>query len=118
MMTKNSSKILIYDGTCRVCIVAIDAVEKRDRKKQFDFIDMHSEEGQDLQTKHNINAEKSAYVIEEDTVREKSDMALYVLENLGWFEKLVARIGRIVPKKAADNVYSFLAKRRKIFKKD
>ncbi|MBL4644657.1 MAG: DUF393 domain-containing protein [Candidatus Pacebacteria bacterium] len=114
-MTKNSNKILIYDGTCRVCIVATASVKKRDKKKQFALIDMHSEEGQALQAKYNINAEKSAFVIEDGILKEKSDMALYVLENLGWFEKLVARTGRAVPKKAADSIYSFVARHRNIF---
>ena len=113
-----SKKILIYDGSCNVCTVAGNVVEKRDGDEQFDLVDMHSARGKELQEKYGIDAEKSAYVIEDDVARDKSDMALYVLENLGWFEKLIARIGRLMPKKAADAIYGFISRNRKFFNKN
>lgn len=117
-MTHNKKKILIYDGQCRACTLARDAVAKRDSQQQFEIIDAHSEEGARLREQYNLDTEQSAYVIEDGVLREKSDMALYVLENLNWFEKLVAKVGRVVPKKAADSIYSFLARHRKLFNRE
>jgi len=110
-----NKKTLIYDGTCNVCIASKNSVEKRDKNEKFELVDAHSETGKRLSAQHGLDTEKSAYVIEGDSVYEKSDMALHVLENLGWFEKFVAHVGRLVPKKAADSVYSFISKRRKFF---
>jgi len=114
-MGEKNKKILIYDGSCRVCTVGKQSVENRDRAGQFDIVDMHSERGKALQQQYGVDAEKSAFVIESGIVREKSDMALHVLENLGWFERFVARIGRLLPQKAADSIYSFIARNRKWF---
>ena len=107
-------KILIYDGTCTLCTGAKNAVEKRDAHQQFETVDAHSERGKNLRAQYNLDTEKSAYVIENDTVREKSDMAFSVLESLGWFERLIARVARLVPKRAADKVYGFVARHRNI----
>lgn len=116
-MTNNNKKILIYDGECTVCTAARDAVAKRDSRHVFELVDAHSTEGKRLQEAHQLDTNASAYVIENGVLRDKSDMALYVLENLNWFEKLVAKIGRLMPKKAADIIYSFLARHRNIFNK-
>lgn len=114
---EKDKKILIYDNECEVCTLAKNSVEKRDKGGQFRLVGSHSEEGKRLQEQYKIDANKSAYVIESGSVREKSDMAFHVLENLGWFERFVARTGRLVPKRAADSIYSFIAKHRNVLKK-
>lgn len=101
-----------------MCTLARDAVQKRDVRAEFTLVDAHSAEGMSLRATHNLDTEKSAYVIEGDSVKEKSDMALYVLGHFGWLERTVARIGKLLPRTFRDWVYSIIARNRKFFNRN
>ena len=110
-----TKKILIYDGTCSVCTLARDAVAVRDTHETFELVDAHSEEGRALRAQHQLDTEKSAYLIDGDVIEEQSDMALAVLKELGWFERTLARIGQFIPRVLRNALYRFIARNRRFF---
>jgi predicted DCC family thiol-disulfide oxidoreductase YuxK len=115
-MTKQKRKaeeIFIYDGECKFCIVAKDMVEKRDRRKVFRAVAANSREGQYLRERYNLDTDKSAYVISEEEILEKSDMATHILSHMGPLEKFVAIVAKILPKRLSDAIYSLVVRFRK-----
>lgn len=104
--------IVLYDGECRFCTASKNLAEKNSGDT-YKFVSFHSEDGKTLSDKHHLDGRKSMYVISENSVEGKSTASLSILENMKWWGRLLAYIGKLFPKSLADTVYDIIARHRK-----
>jgi len=111
MSSENS--IILFDGVCNVCNGSVQFVIKRDKKNNFRFASLQSQEGQKLLARYNLPASdfNSFVLIENERVYIKSEGALKVAKKLsGLWPLLYGFI--IVPKFLRDGVYNLIARNR------
>jgi len=105
--------IILFDGVCNLCNRAVQFVIKRDKRNQFLFASLQSEEGKKILADNNFHDNKmnSFLVVENDRVYDRSTAVLRVSKKLkGLWPMLYGFI--IVPKFIRDGVYGFIARNR------
>jgi len=109
----SGNSIILFDGVCNVCNGSVQFVIKRDKKNNFRFASLQSQEGQKLLAHYNLPASdfNSFVLIENERVYIKSEGALKVAKKLsGLWPLLYGFI--IVPKFLRDGVYNVIARNR------
>ncbi len=104
--------LILYDGICNLCSGSVGFILKKDKKKQFRFVALQSEEGLKLIQRFQIpKAVDSVILIKKDHVFIESDAAIEICKLLPspykWFT-----IFKSVPEKWRDKIYSWVAKNR------
>jgi predicted DCC family thiol-disulfide oxidoreductase YuxK len=109
----NPHPIILFDGICNLCNVAIQYVIKHDSEAVFQFASLQSEAGQNLLKEYNLphNNFNSFVLIEEDKVYTKSTAALKVAKQLNGGIKLLYGF-IIVPAFIRNCVYNIIASNR------
>jgi predicted DCC family thiol-disulfide oxidoreductase YuxK len=109
----NPHPIILFDGICNLCNVAIQYVIKHDSEAVFQFASLQSEAGQNLLKEYNLphNNFNSFVLIEEDKVYTKSTAALKVAKQLNGGIKLLYGF-IIVPAFIRNGVYNIIASNR------
>jgi len=105
--------IILFDGVCNLCNGAVQFVIKRDKRNQFLFASLQSEEGKKILREHHLPTNKlySFILVEDGKVYDRSTAALKVVKKLdGFWHFFYGFI--IVPKFIRDGVYNFIAKNR------
>ena len=104
--------IVLFDGMCNLCNGAVDFILKRDRKKQFQYVALQSEEGKKLVDKYHIPSEiDSVILLKDKQVFTESDAAIEIGKMLPAPWKW-AGIFRIIPLKIRNSVYRWIARHR------
>lgn len=104
--------IVLFDGMCNLCNGAVDFILKRDRKKQFQYVALQSEEGKKLVDKYHIPSEiDSVILLKDKQVFTESDAAIEIGKMLPVPWKW-AGIFRIIPLKIRNSVYRWIARHR------
>lgn len=107
--------IIFYDGDCGFCNFSVQWILKRDRKDQFLFAALQSKLGQEFLTERHLETKDldSIYLWKpESYYLKKSDAAIKIGQLLsGIYQISVA--GKILPLSVRDNIYDYIAKRRK-----
>ena len=105
--------IILFDGVCNLCNGAVQFVIKRDKKNQFLFASLQSEEGKQILMDHNFQVNKmdSFFLVENGKVYDRSTAALRVLRRLNGFWRFFYGF-IIIPKFIRDGIYDFIAKNR------
>lgn len=116
-MTK--TKAILFDGDCSFCNFWVKFINKRDPKKQFEFVSLQSEEGIKLLEEYHISKEIDSVVfINNNRGFVKSGAVL----RIAWFLKFpypLAVIFIVIPWFMRNWVYDIIAKNRhKIFKEN
>lgn len=104
--------IILYDGDCRFCNLAVQFIIKRDPKMYFKFAHLSSKSGKQLIDNLNIpNDEDSLIVIYNENYFIQSTAALMISKKLnkGW-PLLYGLI--IIPKKLRNYIYQIVANNR------
>ena len=104
--------IVLFDGICNLCNGAVNFILKRDKKKQFRFVALQSDEGKNLISKFKIAPETdSVILILYNQVYTESDAAIEISKLLpapcNWFSAF-----KVTPKKLRNRIYKWIAKNR------
>ncbi|NUM33171.1 MAG: thiol-disulfide oxidoreductase DCC family protein [Candidatus Brocadiae bacterium] len=113
MLTKENSKIVLFDGECNLCSFSVAFILKRSPKKQFQFASLQSDFGQKLLEKFSLpkNSFDSVVLVEGNQVYTKSTAALRIAMRLQGLWPLL-RIFFLMPSSLRDFLYSFVAQNR------
>ncbi|WP_167605628.1 thiol-disulfide oxidoreductase DCC family protein [Maribellus sediminis] len=104
--------IILFDGVCNLCNAAINFILKRDKRKQFRYISLQSDEGVKLVKSYQIPEETdSVILILNETVYIESEAAIEIGRLLPWPWKWSSGF-RIIPKKLRDGIYRWIARNR------
>lgn len=111
--TTTNQPVLLFDGVCNLCNVAVSFVIERDPANKFNFASLQSDYGQKVLAQHNLPQEtfNSLVLQEGDKIYTKSTGALRVARGLGGLWPLLYAF-IVVPRPIRDVVYSFIAKNR------
>jgi predicted DCC family thiol-disulfide oxidoreductase YuxK len=109
----NEHPIILFDGVCNLCSVAVQWILGKDTQALFRFASLQSEIGQDLLKKHGIDAKKmnSIVLISDGKAFTHSDAALEIAGKLDGFWQYLT-IFTWIPRFLRDAVYNFVAANR------
>ncbi len=76
--------IVIFDGVCNFCDSSVKFIMNHDPNQIFYFTASQHKSGKELLTEHGINADKvqTLYLLEHDTLFERSTAALRIARHL------------------------------------
>ena len=103
--------ILFYDGTCAFCHGVVRFVLPRDK---YDLLKFSPLQGETIKKK-NIDTKGLDSIIlyaENGETLYKSDAAIALLERLGGFWSVLAKIVKVIPRSIRDMLYHLIAKIR------
>lgn len=103
--------LVLFDGYCNLCNVAVNFIIKHDRKRQFRFVAIQSEAGKLLAAKNNLPEVDSVILLNGGRLFAESDAALRIACMLG-FPWNLAVILKIIPKGIRDWGYRKIAQNR------
>ncbi len=104
--------IILFDGICNLCNSAVNFLLKHDKKKQFRFISLQSDEGKFFIRKYKIPANiDSVLLIKSSHVYFESDATVEIAALLNFPWNLM-RIIKFIPRKVRDKIYRWVAKNR------
>lgn len=109
---KEEQAIILFDGICNLCNNAVDFILKRDKKSQFSYVSIQSDEGKALFIRYNIPTESdSVILIKNKQVFMESEAAIEIGKRLPapWKQ---AGILRIFPLKLRNRMYLWIARNR------
>jgi len=105
--------IIFFDGVCNLCTGSVKFVIKRDKKDQFRFAALQSEEAERYLSPFNLNLKdlNTIILLEDGKVYKRSTAALRIARHLdaGW-PLLYSFI--IIPEVIRDYLYKQIANRR------
>ena len=111
--------IVFYDGICGLCNRLVQFLLKHDRQDRLRFASLQSDFASRVLGPHGIDPKDldTVHVVEHyqqsnERVLDRSDAILRAGRELGGIWKLVASIGRIVPRGVRDLFYRFVANNR------
>ncbi|WP_273852699.1 thiol-disulfide oxidoreductase DCC family protein [Guptibacillus spartinae] len=106
------TNIILFDGICNLCNGLVKFMFKYDKKAVFSFASLQSEMAKDLLKEAGITeVPDSVIVIREGKALVKSEAALYIIQKLGGFFRLLL-ILRFLPLSLRNKIYDEIAKRR------
>jgi predicted DCC family thiol-disulfide oxidoreductase YuxK len=104
--------IVYFDGVCALCNRIVDTLIKWDPNAVLRFAPIQGETARQRIGPREGSPEKWAVVYEDERgVHERSSAVLRAIQRLGWPYMLLA-LGRLVPAKIREIVYSFVARNR------
>ena len=109
---KAGNPVILFDGFCNLCSGAVTFLLKADRKKQFRYIPLQSEEGEKLISEYNIPREIDSVVLiyhKRFYIYSEAIIQTALLLPFPWS---IVKIFRFIPLKLRDRLYSFVAERR------
>lgn len=107
-------KIILFDGVCNLCDLAVQFVIQHDKKDVFRFVALQSEMGQGILQHIGINPKNiDSIVLYEPGIAYyyKSDAAIQIARNLGGIFHF-GTIFRIIPAGIRNQLYDYIAKNR------
>jgi predicted DCC family thiol-disulfide oxidoreductase YuxK len=114
-----ANPIILYDGVCGLCNRLVQFLLKRDKQGRLRFASLQSDLAERVLTRHGINPKDldTVHVLvdyerPQERVLNRSDAVLRAGYELGMPWKILATMGRIVPRPLRDLVYRFVARNR------
>lgn len=104
--------IILFDGVCNLCNHSLDFILKRDRKKQFYYVSLQSEEGKKLVEHYRIPLDTDSVILIRNTkVFTESEAAIEITRMLPAPWKWLS-ILRFLPLGWRDGLYRWVARNR------
>ena len=105
--------VILFDGVCNLCNASVQFIINRDKKQIFRFAALQSQFGQKVVDSFNLSDKKidSVILLENNSVKIKSDAALRIAKQLGGIYSLLY-VFIILPKFFRNSVYDFIARNR------
>jgi predicted DCC family thiol-disulfide oxidoreductase YuxK len=109
--------VLLYDGVCGLCNRTVQFVLRHDREKKFRFAPLQSAFAAGVLGKKGVSASdlNSFYIVVfrgEDVLLERSDAAIFLMNELPGIWPTVARVLRLFPRAIRDWGYRVIARSR------
>ena len=102
----------MFDGCCNLCSGIVDFLVKHDKKKQFSFVPLQSQQGQQLVEQYKLPVDVDSVIfISGEMVFIESDAAIEIAMLLP-FPWKTARVFIFVPRAVRNRIYRFIAARR------
>jgi predicted DCC family thiol-disulfide oxidoreductase YuxK len=107
------SRVILFDGVCKLCEYSVCWIQRYDGAKQFQYVSLQSEEGQIYAKKYGVdlaNIETVLYIIDGEAL-ERSDAFFAILKELDSWPRFFYFL-RCIPKPLRDGLYGFVARYR------
>jgi predicted DCC family thiol-disulfide oxidoreductase YuxK len=106
--------ILLYDGHCSFCVDMVRRLEAWDQGGALETVPAASERGRQVVASRalSVNLAATVVLVNEDEVLVRSEAALEALRLTGGWRRILARLGRWVPRRWRDRVYDLVARNR------
>ncbi len=110
---KNSDKVILYDGVCKLCHAWCQFIIQHDQHNIFKFSPMQSKKGQDIVKYLNLPTEnfETFLFVENNVVYDKSTAFIKILQQLPSPIKFFV-IFKYIPKFFRDTIYIRIAHKR------
>jgi predicted DCC family thiol-disulfide oxidoreductase YuxK len=110
-----TEKIVLYDGDCNLCHGFVRFIQKHDRKSQFRFISLQSDQAKELLKSAGFNQPEmdSVIYLENNQTYLKSEAFFRITHQLGDAFKFIDLFS-IFPRRLTDRIYDLIAKNRHI----
>ena len=105
--------IVLFDGVCNLCNGAVQFIIRHDKRKNFVFASLQSDEGQKLLKQYNfpVNELNTFILIEEGKAYTRSTGALKVAKKLNGLLPILSGF-LILPASFRDGIYNWVGKNR------
>lgn len=104
--------MVAFDGDCLMCSKSIRFLAEHDPLKRFRFVKLQSPLGRSMEEKAGTGSLNTALVAAGGEVLSRSAAVLRILRELGGGWRLLAWLGRWIPRHLRDAAYDFIAARR------
>jgi predicted DCC family thiol-disulfide oxidoreductase YuxK len=119
MLDNSPNPIILYDGVCGFCNRTVQFILRRDSHDRFRFAALQSDFARSVLEKQGINPGKieTLYLVLDhglptERVEQRSDAAISILRELGFFWRALANLGAIFPRGIRDWEYNLIARYR------
>lgn len=105
---------LVFDGDCVLCSRSVHFVLRHDRERRYRFATTQSSNGRTLLLAHGYDPllPQSVLLVEGEVAYVESGAMLRVLSSFGGGWKVLALIARLLPWRARDALYRWVARHR------
>ena len=104
--------IIAFDGECLMCSRTTRWIAERDAADRVRFTRLQDALGQEMIRLSGIAELDSVLVRENEHVHARSAAVLAILSALGGFWKMLAVLGKLIPRPLRDALYDFIASHR------
>ena len=106
--------IIVFDAQCVLCSANAQFVLRHDRRGHFRLASMQGEVGAALYRRFGIDPAdpESLIVVDGEWLYRDSDAILTIYAGLGWPWRVLAVVGRLVPRILRDPAYRWIARHR------
>jgi len=118
-MASSSHPVLLYDGVCGLCNRLVQFTLCHDHKHTFRFASLQGPTAASILERHRQSLANldTFYVVTDldhpaEQLQSRSDAALFVLRDLGGGWRVLAALGRLLPKILRDTLYNVVARNR------
>lgn len=111
MSVPAGKQVIFFDGVCNLCNGFVDFLVRRDRERLFLYAPLQGETARAALGAEKAAALSSVVLWNQGELRERSDAALAVIQQLGFPWNLFS-VFWIVPRPLRDLVYGFVAANR------
>lgn len=104
--------VVAFDGECLMCSRSIRWLAENDPADQLRFTRLQSPRGREMEKQAGTGDLMTALVAADGRIYSRSDAVLRICRALGGQFRLLAAIGRFIPRLFRDGAYDFIAARR------
>ena len=115
----NSNPIIFYDGVCGLCNRLVQFLLKHDKHARLRFASLQSDFAEKVLRRHGFDPKDldTLHVVENyeqanERVWQRSDAVLRAARELGSGWRVLATLGKIIPRPLRDVAYRFVAQNR------
>ena len=115
----NAGPIILYDGVCGLCNRLVQFLLRHDKRGRLRYASLQSDFAEKVLNRHGIDAKDldTLHVVEhyddpEERVWQRSDAVLRAARELGGIWRVLATVGRVVPRPLRDLFYRLVARNR------
>ena len=114
MVPTSAKSLLLYDGECGFCNASVQFVLRHERRHDLLFASQQSETGRNVFDKYHVNIPPpgSIVLLEDNVPYIRSDATLKVMRLMGGPWKILAMLGRLIPRPLRDYAYTWVARNR------
>jgi len=109
---ENDFIVVAFDGDCLMCSRSIRFLAEHDPKKRLRFVKLQSPLGQSMEKRAGTGTLNTALVEADGEVFSRSAAILRAMRELGAGWRILAALGRCIPRPLRDWAYDFIAARR------
>lgn len=111
-MEENDFIVVAFDGDCLMCSKSIRFLAEHDPRRRFRFVKLQSPRGQQMEERSGTGALNTALVEADGEVFSRSNAILRAMRELGTGWRILAELGRCIPRPLRDWAYDFIAAHR------